>query len=99
MALSEDALQQLISEGRQTVQSLPEGRKQTLTDNLEGFNKELDKTGVTRLLLWQEYILQHPQGYSYTQFCYHLSQFKTIQQASMHFTHRPGECMMVDFGS
>lgn len=97
MALSEDALQQLISKGRQPVQSLPDGRKQTLSDNLEGFNKELTRPGVTRLLLWQEYMQQHPQGYSYTQFCYHLSQFKTIQNATMHFSHLPGECMMVDF--
>ena len=97
LALSEQGLQELIAEGRQTVESLPEGRKQTLSENLIGFNKELTRPGVTRLLLWQEYLEKYPQGYSYTQFCYHLSQFKTIQQASMHFTHRPGECMMVDF--
>jgi transposase len=57
----------------------------------------LGKTGVTRLLLWQEYIKKHPDGYGYTQFCYHFSQHKNIQQASMHFTHQPGECMMIDF--
>jgi len=97
MILSEEALLELIRKGRPTAQTLPEGRKQTLSASIEGFNKELTRPGVTRLLLWQEYILQHPEGYGYTQFCYHLSQFKTFQQASMHFTHRPGDCMMVDF--
>jgi len=36
------------------------------------FTKELLKTGVTRHILWQEYLLKHPEGYRYSQFCYHL---------------------------
>ena len=35
---------------------------------------ELSKTGVTRQLLWQEYLDQHPDGYSYSRYCYHLNQ-------------------------
>src|SRR5688572_16564590 len=36
---------------------------------------ELSKTGVTRQLLWQEYLVQHPDGYSYSRYCHHLSQY------------------------
>ena len=35
---------------------------------------ELAKTGVTRLLLWNEYMQKHPDGYGYSQYCYHLKQ-------------------------
>src|SRR3954469_4877552 len=31
-------------------------------------HRELKKPGVTRILLWQEYLAQHPGGYRYTQF-------------------------------
>lgn len=32
---------------------------------------ELQSRGVTRMLLWQEYITAHPDGYGYSQFCEH----------------------------
>ena len=31
-------------------------------------HRELAKPGVTRRLLWHEYLAQHPGGYRYTQF-------------------------------
>ena len=31
--------------------------------------RELSRPGVTRLLLWQEYKAQHPQGLQYSAFC------------------------------
>jgi len=39
------------------------------------FEKELKRTGVNRWVLWGEYRLKHAQGYSYSQFCYHLQQY------------------------
>ena len=58
---------------------------------------ELKKTGVTRELLWQEYRLLCPKGYGYTQFCHYLSQHIAKKDTVMHFLHRMGEKMMVDF--
>ncbi len=59
--------------------------------------KELKRTGVTRMLLWGEYKREHPQGYGYSQFCEHLHrQFKT-NKAVMHFEHEPGDKMYIDF--
>jgi len=36
--------------------------------------KELGRKHVTRRLLWQEYIEKYPEGYRFTQFCFHLKQ-------------------------
>lgn len=39
-------------------------------DALAGyFISELTRTGVTRLLLWQEYRRDYPDGYEYSRFC------------------------------
>lgn len=58
---------------------------------------ELRKRGVTRQLLWEEYRKENPEGYSYSQFCEHLSRYNEREKAVMHFTHRPGEQLQVDF--
>jgi transposase len=64
---------------------------------LESFKKELSKRGVTRQLLWQEYRLEHEDGYGYTQFCYYLERWLQREDAVMHFQYNPAEKMMVDF--
>ena len=59
--------------------------------------KELAKTGVTRQLLWLEYKEQQPEGYNYSQYCYHLNEFLRHKEVVMHLDHKAGEMMMVDF--
>lgn len=97
LALTEEDLLSLIKETRKEIKPLSVNRKEEFNQQIAELAKELSKTGVTRLILWQEYIKEYPEGYSYTQFCYHFSQHKNIQQASMRFIHQPGECMMIDF--
>lgn len=58
---------------------------------------ELSKTGVTRQLLWQEYVNQHPDGYSYSRYCYHLKQHLKKSVVSMHLEYQPADIMMIDF--
>lgn len=58
---------------------------------------ELKKAGVTRSLLWEEYLAEQPDGYRYTQFCEHLSQYCKQNRATMHFSHVPGDCLQIDF--
>jgi transposase len=77
--------------------SYKEERYQYLKDNLEYFAGELKKTGVTRQLLWYEYREAHPDGYSYTQFCHHLSQYLLAQNPSMVLNHVAGEKLFIDF--
>jgi len=68
-----------------------------LSKKLDKYCSELNKHGVTRQLLWEEYRKEHPEGYAYTQFCGYLKQHKSIDGAVMHFVHKPAECLQIDF--
>ena len=61
------------------------------------FSKELTRVGVTRQLLWEEYLSDYPGGYGHTQFCYHLSQQLIARKPSMVLQHRAGEKLFIDF--
>lgn len=64
------------------------------------FLKELNKTGVTLLLLWKEYIDENPEGYKYSQFCYYFQEWKKCEkELSMHMEHAPGDKTFVDFAN
>lgn len=68
-----------------------------LQDNLKDITKELSRHGVTRWLLWQEYRSREPEGYSYSQFCWHLQQHIKWSKSSSIETHLPGDKLFVDF--
>jgi len=68
-----------------------------LKENLDYYEKELNKTGVTKQLLWEEYRIGNPQGYSHSQFCFHLSQHLSNKSPSLKLEHKPGEKLFVDF--
>ena len=72
-------------------------RYEELKPLLHEYIKELSKPGVTRYLLWEEYRELHPNGYSYSQFCYHLLQYSLASRPSMVLTHKPGEKLYIDF--
>lgn len=61
------------------------------------FNSELSRIGVTRLLLWQEYIKEFPEGFQYSRFCELLQEHTKINRAVMHFDHQPSQLLQVDF--
>jgi transposase len=73
-------------------------------DRLEQLHKhfayaepELSKTGVTRQLLWREYMDQHPDGYVYSHYCYHFGKYLRNKDLVMHMEYQPGDLIMVDF--
>ena len=72
-------------------------RLRQITLHFTGAEKELSKTGVTRQLLWQEYLEQHPDGYSYSRYCYHLQQYLKNRDLSMHLEYEPADTIMIDF--
>jgi len=72
-------------------------RQKIFDSKLNYYLQELTRTGVTRQLLWQEYILWQPQGYAYTQFCEKLKQGNLLRGVVMRFDQQPGEKMEVDF--
>jgi transposase len=68
-----------------------------LKDKLDYFAKELERKGVTRKLLWEEYRQAHPDGYQYAQFCFHLAQHQRNAKPSMVLEHKPADKLYVDF--
>jgi transposase len=72
-------------------------RKKDFDNRINYFLSELKRTGVTRLLLWQEYRRTNLQGYGYTQFCVLLNSFQKNSLATMHIIHQPAQQIMVDF--
>ena len=72
-------------------------RYDDLTTKQNYFSKELTRPGVTKFILWQEYRQVSPEGYSYSRFCDHLASNKRKSAATMHFEHKPGERVQIDF--
>ena len=60
-------------------------------------DRELRRRGVTRMLLWQEYRAEHPDGYGYTWFCVQFEAWKGQASPTMRQTHAAGEKVFVDF--
>lgn len=72
-------------------------RYEQLIKRMPEILKELGKKHVTRYLLWEEYRRECPDGYEYTQFCFHIQMFTTDTQLSMHLDHEPGKRIFIDF--
>lgn len=59
---------------------------------------ELTRVGVTRELLWNEYRERHPDGFGYSQFCYHFRAWCQAEtEVTMAIDHKAGDRMYVDF--
>ena len=72
-------------------------RYEHFKNNLEYFIQELKKKGVTRHLLWEEYLESYPGGYGRSQFNFHLSQHLVARKPSGVLTHKAGEKLYIDF--
>jgi transposase len=72
-------------------------RLQHLHKHFAYAESELSRTGVTRQLLWKEYIDQHPDGYVYSHYCHHFSQYLRNKDLVMHMEYQVGDLVMVDF--
>ena len=95
LALNDGALSEILLNKPPSIQK--DKRYELLAPRIPELLKELNRTGVTRLLLWKEYCRHHPNAYSYQQFCYHLSTHQMMNQAVMHFEHAAGEKAEIDF--
>ena len=93
--LSDADLATLLYTGNRDPQ--PDQRYEDLKARLDYFLKELTRTGVTKLRLWDEYRQVVSEGYSYSQFCDHLAMHTRKSAATMHFEHKPGERVQIDF--
>lgn len=62
-------------------------------------HRELDRKGVTLMLLWQEYVQanEHLRTWRYTQFCERYKAFAQTLKRSMRQHRRAGEKLFIDF--
>ncbi|TDE18536.1 IS21 family transposase [Dyadobacter psychrotolerans] len=81
-----------------TVKEPPsQDRLLTLQRCFPHIDKELKRTGVNRRMLWEAYKKEFPDGFAYTQFCFHLTQWKARVNPVMHQDHKAGDKLYVDF--
>jgi Transposase and inactivated derivatives len=93
LQLEDVELLELFTEDSQTEKE----RYETLAGYFSYFEKELLKPGCTLAVLHQEYQLKHPDGYRYTQFCWHIRRWKRRTEPSGKLLHKAGEKLFVDF--
>jgi len=70
---------------------------QHLQSLFPAYEKELKKVGVNKTLLWREYKEQYPDGYQRAQFTHYFRQWKQSSNVVMHFEHKAGDKLFIDF--
>jgi len=75
----------------------PEKGRGKAEPDLEHIDREMKKKGVTLYLLWEEYRMEHPQGYMYTRFCAKYRQWRKKNSVYMRKVYKAGERMLVDW--
>jgi len=75
--------------------------KEKRLPNFTYIRNELLKNGVSKKLLWSEYMevcrLNGDEPLMYSQFCYHIQQHEQKRRATMHINRKPGEQIEVDW--
>lgn len=91
-ALDEATLERLLfpaPPGVPTTRPLPDWNE---------VHQELQKKGVTRQLLWEEYKARYPEdGLAYSQFCERYQAYRRHLDLSLRQVHRAGEKLFVDY--
>ncbi len=95
--LPDNELARLVYPAITSAEDADNPRRQDFKERTAYFLAELKRTGVTRLLLWEEYCSQYKDPYRYTQFCMLLKEAAKVSQASMHLEHTPAAMVMGDF--
>jgi len=72
-------------------------RRQDLEAQFTYIERELVKTGVTLFTLWEEYRSGRLFSYEYSQFCKHFQNWQAVRDVRMHFEHKAGDKLFVDF--
>ena len=78
----------------------PRAPRRPLPDMAElhkALRKPRARKGLTIRLLWEEYRAEHPEGYSYTQFCEHYRRFRGRVDPALRQPYKAGEKLFVDW--
>lgn len=92
-AMDDDTLTEIIKGTQNTTSE----RYLVLSRKFSYLVTELKRPGVTLQRLWEEYRAEHLDGYSYSQFCYHLQLWRDTSDITMHIDHKVGDKMFIDF--
>lgn len=88
---------EMLMEALQENKKTDNVKYELLSGKFTHFTKELKRVGVTRRILWEEYIQGNSDGYSYSQFCYHFQIWQNLSEITMHMEHKAGDKLFVDF--
>jgi transposase len=97
LKLKDPELYELVKTKKKGPDLTPDVRKLYFLEQADYFISELGRVGVTRLLLWQEYLKEYPEGFSYSRFCELLDIQINLKSPTMVFKHNPGELLEIDF--
>jgi len=89
--------EELLDRLQRSQERLDDPRYVELLKRLPTIVQELGRKHVTRQLVWEEYRSECPDGYEYSQFCYHIQVFTADSELSMHLEHEAGKELFVDF--
>jgi len=75
----------------------PSDKYKALESIFPTIEKDLKRRGITRQILWERYIVTHPDGYRLSQFKHHYQQWLKRSKPIMHIEHIAGDKMFIDF--
>lgn len=96
-ALDLNALKKLLAELKPEAEHTVDSRYPAFQKQLGYYLKELKRPGATYQTLWYQYREQHPDGYGYTQFKYHLQGHRRKSEVYLPMTHKYGDKLFIDF--
>lgn len=97
LQLTDHELQNVIQAGKPPKEEAQDARTQHFLEQVDYFLLELKRVGVTRYLLWEEYLSAYPSGFQYSRFCELLDKEISTRKPTMHFAHKPAEVLQIDF--
>lgn len=92
--LTDKDLQELFPKPEEKTIDL---KQQTLLNLFPPMEKALKRKGMTRKILWENYIKIHPDGYTYGRFIQLFAKWRSRPTPIMHKEHKAGDKLYIDF--
>ena len=75
----------------------PNDRYKQLLSFFPKVSKEIKRNGVTKQIMWEEYLKLYPNGYRHSQFFYYYDLWSGKVNSTMHIEHKAGDKMYIDY--
>jgi transposase len=96
MEMSDKELDQLFSK-EEIPSTEKEKRLQVMYEFFPYMMKEVRRKGVTRHMMWEEYLRLHPDGFRRSQFQVYYNRWMHRVDPVMHLEHKAGDKIFVDY--